>query len=93
VPQNPSAAEKTRHDCSKSVPGDEQRGDMHRMTPHPCYRLVVIGGRDPEHASINQRPSRAQAMSFSAAPGMNEENLLGEATEAEKMTIRSSAFA
>jgi hypothetical protein len=29
----------------------------------------------------------------STALGMNEENLLGEATEAEKMTIRSSAFA
>src|ERR1043166_907560 len=52
VSPDPGVSEKTGHDGGKSVDGDEQHRDMHRMTSHPCHRLVVIGGRDSEHCPI-----------------------------------------
>ena len=63
--QNAGATQEARHDCGKYVHGDEQRRDMNRMTSHPCHRLVVIGGGDPEHASIMcARFSRASTVRF-----------------------------
>src|ERR1043165_9414334 len=74
------------------VERDEERRDMDRVAAYPGHRLVVIRGGDSEHGAINGAgSSRASGVGRSALSG--RENLLGQVSEAAKMTIRSTPFA
>src|ERR1700704_4924024 len=72
-------------------------GHAHGKFPYPRHRLVVIRGGDSEHAAINGAPiTRASGLwsRHALVPVLRRrENLLGEASEAEKMTIHSPPFA
>ena len=40
--------------CASDVDAHQDRRDIDRITPHPRYRSVIIGGSDSEHAAIKQ---------------------------------------
>src|SRR6266487_5488295 len=89
-----SRDEETSHDRKDNMDADKNRRDIHRKTPHPRDRPIIVGSGHSEHA-LNKQPRMRRANAFlwcwgslsptPATAATTMEKILGEAAEAGKI--------
>jgi len=90
-----SRDEETSHDREDNMDADKNRRDIHRKTPHPRDRPIIVGSGHSEHA-LNKQPRMRRANAFCGAGlvdseaaagnrGYSHQKILGEAAEAAEI--------